>query len=126
MESLRGRSPQMVQKEAYTRLIGHNLIRGTMAQSATEHSVELERISFKGTLDALRHFSQGMARACSKKRRRQLWAKLLKTLAADLLPVRPGRREPRAIKRKKNKQGLKAAHRAVRLVLDFLNYLSHA
>jgi len=103
MDMLRGRSPQMVQKEAYTRLIAHNLIRCTMAQAATEYSVALERISFKGTLDALRHFSQGMARARSKKRRGHLWAKLLKALAADLIPLRPGRREPRAIKRKKTK-----------------------
>jgi len=32
-----------------------------------------------------------------------VWAELLRTLAADLVPERPGRREPRAVKRKKNK-----------------------
>ena len=30
-------------------------------------------------------------------------AEVLATLAADLVPQRPGRREPRAVKRKKNK-----------------------
>ena len=54
-------------------------------------------------LDPLRQFSQAMARARSKKKRRELWAELLHTLAADLVPERPGRREPRAAKRKKNK-----------------------
>ncbi len=103
METLRGRSPNMVRKEAYTRLIAHNLIRGTMAQAATEHEVPLERISFKGSLDAIRHFTQAMAQARSKKKRRQLWSDLLETLAADLVPERPNRREPRAVKRKKNK-----------------------
>lgn len=103
MDMLRGHSPQMVQKEVYTRLIAHNLIRCIAAQAAVEHNVSLERISFKGALDALRHFSQAMARARSKKKRRQLWAQLLDTLAADLVPERPGRREPRAVKRKKNK-----------------------
>jgi hypothetical protein len=44
-----------------------------------------------------------MAQARSKKKRRQLWGQLLRTLAADLVPERPGRREPRAVKRKKNK-----------------------
>jgi hypothetical protein len=44
-----------------------------------------------------------MAQARSKKKRRQLWGQLLRTLAADLVPARPGRREPRAVKRKKNK-----------------------
>jgi hypothetical protein len=103
METVRGRSPEMAQKEVYTRLIAHNLIRCIVAQAATEYGVILERISFKGSLDALRQFSQAMARARSKKKRRELWAELLHTLALDLVPDRPGRREPRAVKRKKNK-----------------------
>jgi len=36
MDQLRGRSPAMAQKEVYTRLIVHNLIRCTAAQAATE------------------------------------------------------------------------------------------
>jgi len=103
MEMLRGRSPAAVQQEAYARLIAHNLVRWTMAGAARTHAVELERISFKGTLDAVRHFSAAMSRARSQARRQQLWAELLRTLAADLVPERPGRREPRAVKRKKNK-----------------------
>jgi hypothetical protein len=103
MEMLRSRSPEMAQKEIYLRLIAHNLIRCTMAQAATEHSVALERISFKGSLDALRQFSQAIARARSNKKRRQLWSELLQTLAVDLVPKRPNRREPRAVKRKKTK-----------------------
>ena len=103
MEMLRSRSPEMAQKEIYLRLIAHNLIRCIMAQAATQHQVALDRISFKGSLDALRQFSQAAACARSQKKRRQLWAELLATLAADLVPERPGRREPRAVKRKKNK-----------------------
>ncbi len=103
METLRSRSPEMVERELYCRLIVHNLIRYTMAEAAVEHSVALERISFKGTLDALRPFVDAMSKARTKKKRLQLWAELLRTLAADLLPQRPGRREPRAVKRVKNK-----------------------
>ena len=103
MDLLRSRSPEMAQKEIYARLMGHNLIRCLMAQAASPHALALDSISFKGSLDALRQFSQALARARSRKKRRQLWDKLLDTLAADLLPDRPGRREPRAVKRKKNK-----------------------
>jgi hypothetical protein len=103
MESLRSRSPDMAQKELYVRLMAHNLVRGTMAQAATEHDVSLDRLSFKGSLDAVRQFSQAMAQARSKQKRRQLWKELLRTLAVDQLPERPGRREPRAVKRKKNR-----------------------
>ena len=103
MESLRSRSPEMAQKELYTRLIAHNLVRCTMAQTAAQHTVSLDRISFKGSLDAVRQFSQAMAQAQSRKKRQELWAELLRTLASDLVPERPGRREPRAVKRKKNR-----------------------
>ncbi len=103
METLRSRTPEMLQKELYAHLIAHNLIRCTMAQAASAHAVPLERISFKGTLDALRQFTQAISQARSRKKRVQLWATLLCTLAADLVPERPGRREPRAVKRIKNK-----------------------
>ena len=103
MEMLRSRSPEMLHKELYAHLIAHNLIRCTMAQAASAYEVALERISFKGSLDALRQFTQAMSQARSKKKRAQLWATLLQTLAADLVPERPGRREPRAVKRVKNK-----------------------
>jgi hypothetical protein len=103
MHRLRCKSPQMVVKEAYTYLIAHNLMRWLMAQAAQEYGVDLERISFKGTVDAFREFSQAMAQARSRRKRQALWAKLLRILARDLLPKRPGRREPRAVKLKQNK-----------------------
>jgi hypothetical protein len=103
MEFLRGRSPEMVPKEAYTRLIAHNLIRCVIARAADQQSVCLGRISFKGTLDAVRHFTHALARARSKRKRRELWEELLGTLARDWVPERPDRREPRAVKRKSTK-----------------------
>lgn len=103
MESLRGRTPEMARREMYCRLIAHNLIRCTMAQAAVEHGVALERLSFKGSLDALRQFTQAITMARSKAKRQQLWELLLETLAKDQVPERPGRREPRAVKRKKRK-----------------------
>jgi hypothetical protein len=103
MEMLRCQSPAMVQKEVYLHLIAHNLIRLLLAQAASVHPVSRERMSFKGALDALRQFSQALCQARSRSKRGQLWDELLRTLAADLLPERPGRREPRAVKRQKNK-----------------------
>ena len=103
MEFLRSLNPQTALREIYTRLIAHNLVRCTMAEAATQHHVALDRLSFKGSLDALRHFTQAMARARSKTRRQRLWNRLLETLAKDLVPERPGRRAPRAVKRIKRK-----------------------
>jgi hypothetical protein len=103
LEMLRSQSPALARKEVYIRLIGHNLIRCLMARAASRHTVELDGLSFKGTLDAFRHFSHVLSRVRARRKRRDLWDKFLKTLAADLVPLRPGRREPRAVKRKKNK-----------------------
>lgn len=103
MDTLRGRTPAMARKELQLRLLAHNLVRCTLAQAATEHTVTLERLSFKGTLDALRQYAHALARARSQKKRRELWAELLAILAADLVPKRLGRREPRAVKRRKYK-----------------------
>src|SRR2546421_12695309 len=93
----------MNQNTLNTRPLCNNLIRCPMIQAATEHHVSLDRISFKGSLDSFRQFPKAIAQARTKKKRRELWAGLLETLAADLVPERPGRREPRAVKRKKTK-----------------------
>lgn len=103
MEMLRSLSPNMLRKEIYAHLIAHNLVRWTMAQAATQHQVALDRVSFKGTLDALRQFTHAMSQARSKAKRLKLWTTLLAILAEDLVPQRKGRREPRAVKRIKRK-----------------------
>lgn len=103
MHTLSCKSPAMARKEMFMHLIAHNVVRYTMIQAAVQYGRELERISFKGTLDALRQFTQAMAQARSKRKRQHLWDCLLSTLAADLIPHRPGRREPRAIKHKSRK-----------------------
>jgi hypothetical protein len=100
MDQLRCKSPAMVHREILVTLIAHNLARCIMAQAARQHEVPLERISFTGTLDAFRHFSAAMARCSQTRQRRRIWAQLLQTLAADLVPERPNRREPRVVKRR--------------------------
>ena len=100
LEHLRCKSPAMVHREILALLIAHNLVRCIMAEAAGQHSVPLDRISFTGTLDAFRHFSVALARCRLPHQRRRLWADLLLTLATDLVPLRPNRREPRAVKRR--------------------------
>jgi hypothetical protein len=100
MELLRCQSPEMARKELLAYLVAHNLVRCVMAEALARYSVELERISFKGALDALRQYSSAMALAPNRKLRRQLWEDLLLNLARDLVPLRPDRREPRALKRR--------------------------
>jgi hypothetical protein len=100
LERLRCLSPGMVRKELLAGLIAHNLIRCVMAEAARVCEAELERLSFKGTVDAVRQFSTALAQARTRKMQRVLWQDLLRTLARDLVPLRPGRTEPRAVKRR--------------------------
>jgi hypothetical protein len=100
LEKLRCQSPAMVRKELLAGLIAHNLIRCVMAEAAAVHAAELERLSFKGTVDAVRQFSAALAQARTNKMARELWQDLLRALARDVVPLRPGRTEPRAIKRR--------------------------
>jgi hypothetical protein len=100
LESLKCLSPALAQKELLVGLIAHNLLRCVMAEAAQEHAVPVERISFKGTLDALRQFGHAMCQARSAHQKKTLWAALLVSLARDLVPERPDRCEPRAIKRR--------------------------
>lgn len=100
LEQLRCKSPAMARKELLAYLIAHNLMRCLMAEAMSSHCVDLERVSFKGALDTLRQYSAALAQARHRKMRRQLWADLLRNLARDLVPLRPHRQEPRALKRR--------------------------
>jgi hypothetical protein len=100
MEQLRCKTPEMAEKELLAYLVAHNLVRCVMAEAVATQRVELERVSFKGSLDALRQFSDAISRAPNRKLRRQLWDDLLLALARDLVPLRPNRTEPRAVKRR--------------------------
>ena len=100
LEQLRCQSPTMVRKELLAGLIAHNLIRCVMAEAAQVYEAELERLSFKGAVDALRQYSAVLAQARTNRMKRKLWQGLLRTLACDLVPLRPGRTEPRALKRR--------------------------
>ncbi len=102
MNVLRCQSSKMIHKELEMFFIAYNLIRCLMIQAARDYQVDLHRLSFQGTVDSTRQFSAALAQARSGKRQKQLVRDLLKAIAADLVPDRPGRREPRAVKRRPN------------------------
>jgi len=100
MEQLRCQSPEMAEKELLAYLVAHNLIRCLIAEAVARYQVDLERVSFKGSVDALRQYSDAIAKAPNQKLRHQLWEDLLLNLARDLVRYRPHRQEPRAVKRR--------------------------
>jgi hypothetical protein len=100
MDMLSCKSPAMLERELRLHILVHNLVRRLMLEAARRHAVALERISFAGGLAAARRYSEALAQARTQRCRRQLLDDLFRVLASDLVPDRPGRREPRAVKRR--------------------------
>lgn len=101
MDVLRCKTPELVRKELAMRGIAYNLVRALMLEAAAKEMAELDRISFKGTVSALRGWAPILARekpGCPKRYR--IYCDLLHYLARDRVPLRPDRREPRAKKRR--------------------------
>jgi hypothetical protein len=111
MEELRCRTPAMAHKELLAFLVAHNFMRCLIAQAASAHQVCRTRISFKGAVDAARSFHQAMRLAHSRRLANRLYRRLLEILASDLVPLRPGRYEPRALKRRRKPYALLTKHR---------------
>ncbi len=101
MDVLRCKTPEMVDKELYMHLIAHNLVRAIMLEAATAYAVHLERLSFKGSLATIRQWAPILAQAQSHPEARDtLYELMLYYIAADPVPHRPNRSEPRAKKRR--------------------------
>lgn len=101
MEVLRCKSPTMIERELAMHWIAYNLIRTLMLEASLCYHVALHRLSFKGTVDTLRQWAPVIAATKAKsKRRSALINALLWVIATDQIPLRPNRREPRAVKRR--------------------------
>lgn len=97
MEALSCLSPAMVRKELALHLIAYNLIRALMWEAAERAGMAPMRLSFKGALDTLRQWTP-LLLGCRKSERKRMLDRFLAALGQHVLPDRPGRAEPRAIK----------------------------
>jgi hypothetical protein len=93
METLRCKTPAMAEKEIWIYLLGYNLIRWLMAESARSADVLPRQLSFKHTVQ-LWHRWQSRAPAEASING------LLELIAQPRVANRPGRIEPRAVKRR--------------------------
>jgi hypothetical protein len=100
LEHLSCKTPANVQRELHMHLLAHNLVRRLMFEAARKAHVPLSRISFAGALSAARRTGEAMLQARNQSQRNQLLEELYRVLAKDLVPERPGRWEPRAVKRR--------------------------
>ena len=111
MDHLSCKNPENLEREIRMHFLAHNLVRRLMLEAARRHRVSLERVSFAGSLAAARRYGEALLQTRSKRQRQELIDEMLTVVAADLVADRPGRREPRAIKRRSKPYPLLTRHR---------------
>lgn len=100
---VRCKSPEMVHREVWTTLLGYNLIRTTAAAAALLHNKQPRQISFTNTcqyvLASWMHLSTGSIDASFLE---EYLLRMLKQIAHCEVANRPGRLEPRVLKRRRH------------------------
>lgn len=102
MHHLKCKTPEMVRKELWTHLLAYNLIRTKMAEAAAAHDVLPRKLSFTSARNHLQNYAVHLQYA-SGERHRRLEAELLRHIARSQVGQRPGRKEPRAVKKRNRK-----------------------
>jgi len=99
LDVLRCKTPAMVRKEIWTGLLAYNLIRRTLLQAAQAAGRTPRHLSFSAALQAIAASWQVLA-SNSESLATRLVEIELENLATHLVGYRPGRVEPRAVKRR--------------------------
>lgn len=99
MDITTGRTPEMMKKEVYIRMLAYNIMRTIMWDSARPDKQDYLRISFKG---ALQHFTNFMIYISFQTKNQFETSKkiMAQLIAKELNPDRPFRVEPRVQKRR--------------------------
>jgi hypothetical protein len=102
MRRLHCKTPAMARKELWTYLLAYNLVRVRMAQAAALHGPLPRHLSFTAAKTHIHNFAFPM-QAASEADHDRLETELLKAIATCRVGQRPGRKEPRAVKKRQQK-----------------------
>ena len=112
MDILRCQTPDMIRKEILMHFIAYNCVRRLMYEAAEEADLAVRVVSFKGSLQALRNWEPHLNQAkVSKSERFRLISDLYDAMTNTPIRQRPGRSEPRCIKRRPKSYQLLTAPR---------------
>ena len=102
MDILRCKTPAMIRKEILMHFIAYNCIRRLMCEAAQEVDLKARVVSFKGSVQALRNWEPHLNQAnISRAERFRLINNLYEAMTNTPITQRPGRSEPRCLKRRK-------------------------
>ena len=122
MDILRCKSPAMIQKEILMHFIAYNCIRRLMYEAAEEAEIPVRLVSFKTSLQSLRSWEPNLNQTRLNRRERfRIITTLYESITQRPLLQRPGRSEPRAIKRRPRNYQLLTAQRSQMVVQSHRN-----
>lgn len=110
MEFLSCKTPEMVTKEIWAYILAYNLVRELIARAAKKYHLEPRQISFTGAVQAFSVYAPVIG--IVPERTEALFNAMLAAIAYNRIGNRPGRREPRAKKRRPKAQPLLKEPRA--------------
>jgi hypothetical protein len=102
MAHLSCQSPDMIRKEIWTYFLAYNLIRLHVARAADIYVVQPRKLSFNNARQALQTFTLSVL-GVSAAKAEDLYEATLHIIASHRVGKRPGRIEPRKVKRRKSK-----------------------
>ena len=101
MDILRCKTPDMIHKEILMHFIAYNCVRRLMYEASQKSGKPVRQISFKGSIQALRSWEPHLNQEdISPRERSRLIRLLYDGITQNTLLLRPGRSEPRAVKRR--------------------------
>jgi len=101
MDILRCQTPEMIHKEIQMHFIVYNCIRCLMCDAAEQANLPVRQISFKGALQAIRNWEPVLdsSQKCKADRKKMI-SDFYESVGRALIDDRPGRAEPRCVKRR--------------------------
>lgn len=102
LEELRCKTPEMVRKELWSYWLAYNLVRQAMAEAAWRKGVKPRELSFSGAVAMLEAFRWGLVTG-NAEGLQALWRALWPAMATHVVGNRPGRVEPRKVKKRRGK-----------------------
>ncbi len=100
MAVLRSKTPENIRSEIGAIILAHNLIWTLVYEAAGYSGSSPQRVSFAATVKTVVAYSPRLC-AASGSRRLRLYEKMLRRIASHKNPYRPGRSEPRLVKRER-------------------------
>jgi len=99
MDMLSCKTPDMIRKEIGIHFLAYNMIRIIMAEACSKYSGIPNQISFKGAVQIINQFMPILS--CKGISSKLIFDKMLRLIVKNKIGNRPGRQEPRAVKRRR-------------------------